>query len=204
MKPDAKKDDPNPGCPNIYLFNGAMKNVIWKGELAGIISLETIKEKKGLYALGPVEYLSGGLRIIVGRSYVSKAISDSSMAVQETFQVKAPVLVSANQLDWHSEDFIPEIRTIQNLEELTEGASVDFERPFAFKLIGLVDTAEIHIQNLPEVRKLCFPEEASRGQTNYIIGNSELETVGFFSADHKDFFTHHDPNFHRHLITEDR
>lgn len=46
---------------------GAMKNVMWKGELGGIISLDTIKNKEGLYGLGPVSYLTGELLIKVKR-----------------------------------------------------------------------------------------------------------------------------------------
>jgi acetolactate decarboxylase len=182
---------------------GAMKNVMWKGKLAGMISGETIKEKKGLCALGPVEYLSRDLLIIDGRSYLSKVISDSSMAVQESFQVNAPFLVYANQLDWNIEDFASELRTIQSLEEFIERASVDFERPFVFKLIGLVAQVEIHIQNLPKGRKVSSPEEVHQGQTNFTIENSELEIVGFFSTDYKGIFTHHASNVPLHLITED-
>ena len=41
MKPDAKKDDPNPGCPNIYVFNGAMKNVIVSLKYRYLHAMET-------------------------------------------------------------------------------------------------------------------------------------------------------------------
>ncbi len=37
---------------------GQMKNVMWKGQLQGTISLDTIAPKEHLCGLGPVEYLS--------------------------------------------------------------------------------------------------------------------------------------------------
>jgi acetolactate decarboxylase len=40
---------------------GAMKNVMWKGQLFGTIDLDTIFNKQHLYGLGPVEYLTGEL-----------------------------------------------------------------------------------------------------------------------------------------------
>ena len=43
-----------------------------------------------------------------------------------------------------------------------------------------------------------------QGQTNYMLENSEVEIVGFFSTEHKGIFTHHDSNVHMHLITTDR
>ena len=33
---------------------GAMKNVMWKGQLGSSIELDTISDKNGLYRLGPV------------------------------------------------------------------------------------------------------------------------------------------------------
>ncbi len=183
---------------------GAMKNVMWKGELAGTINLDTIKDKKGLYGIGPVEYLTGELLIIDGKSYVSTATTDTTMVVEETYQVKAPFLVYANQTDWNIEDLPSNIKTIKELEEFIDKKTLDFNRPFVFKLKGQIDSAKIHIQNLPKGTKVSSPEEAHQGQTNYALGNSEVEIVGFFSTEHKGVFTHHDSNVHMHLITTDR
>jgi len=183
---------------------GEMKNVMWKGELAGTINLDTIKNKNGLYGLGPVEYLTGELLIIDGKSYVSTVTSDSTMEVDETYQVKAPFLVYANQTDWNIEDLPSDIKTIKELEEFIDKKTLDFKRPFVFKLKGQVDSAGIHIQNLPKGTKVSSPEEAHQGQTNYLLKNSDVEIVGFFSTEHKGIFTHHDSNVHMHLITVDR
>lgn len=183
---------------------GAMKNVMWKGELAGTINLDTIMVKSGLYGLGPVEYLSGELLIINGKSYVSTVTSDSTMAVNETYQVKAPFLVYANQTNWNIEDLPTNVKTIKELENFVDKKTLGFKRPFVFKLKGQVDNAKIHIQNLPKGTKVSSPKEAHQGQTNYSLENSEVEIVGFFSTEHKGVFTHHDSNIHMHLITTDR
>ncbi len=183
---------------------GAMKNVMWKGELAGTINLDTIKDKNGLYGIGPVEYLTGELLIIDGKSYVSTVTTDTTMDVKETYQVKAPFLVYANQLDWNIEDLPSNIKTIKKLEEFIDKKTLDFKRPFVFKLKGQVNGAKIHIQNLPKGTKVSSPEEAHQGQINYTLENSEVEIVGFFSTKHKGVFTHHDSNVHMHLITTDR
>lgn len=41
-----------------------MRNVMWKGELAGIIQMDTISDKKGLYGLGPIEFLGGEVMVM--------------------------------------------------------------------------------------------------------------------------------------------
>ena len=183
---------------------GSMKNVIWKGELAGIIDLDTIKNKNGLYGLGPVEYLTGELLIIDGNSYVSTVLTDSTMKVEETFKNKAPFFVYANATEWNIENLPLTIKTISDLEEYVDKKTIAFKRPFVFKLNGQVENADIHIQNLPKGTKVSSPDEAHQGQANYSLKNSEVDIVGFFSTDHKGIFTHHDSNMHMHLITYDR
>ena len=76
---------------------GAMKNVMWKGELSGRIYLDTMSNKEGLYGLGPESYLTGELLVNNGVSYLSKVISDSSMNVERRFDVSARFFVYSNK-----------------------------------------------------------------------------------------------------------
>ena len=77
-------------------------------------------------------------------------------------------------------------------------------QPFAFRLIGNIKTANIHIVNLPADTKVSSPEDAHQGQTNYQINNKEVEIIGFFSKQHRAIFTHNDTFIHTHLITKDK
>ena len=182
---------------------GAMKNVMWKGELGSSINLDTISDKNGLYGLGPVSYLTGELLINNGKSYVSKVTSDSTMTIEKTFETSAPFLVYGNVTEWTEIELPFELKTIQELEKFVDNKTTGFKRPFAFKLIGQVSSAVIHIQNLPEGTKVSSPDEAHQGQTNYNIENENAEIIGFFSTEHKGIFTHHDSFLHMHLITKD-
>ena len=183
---------------------GAMKDVMWKGELAGKIKLDTIKNKKGLYGIGPEEFLTGELLIVDGKSFISKVETDSTMNVEETYKLKAPFFVYATQNKWDTKKLPDSIRTIKNLEQYIELYSKDITNPFVFKLAGLVSNATIHIQNLPEGSTVSSPEEAHKGQVKYALEETDVEIVGFFSKKHKGIFTHHDTFLHMHLITSDR
>ncbi len=183
---------------------GAMKNVMWKGELGSSIDLDSISDKSGLYGLGPLSYLRGELLINNGNSYVSKVTSDSTMTVEKTFDVSAPFFVYANITEWNEVELASNINTIQDLEKLIKEKTAEFKQPFAFKLIGKVSKAIIHIQNLPEGTKVSSPEEAHQGQTKYELTNEESEIIGFFSTEHQGVFTHHDSFSHMHLITKDK
>lgn len=188
--------------PDIKIV-GAMKNVMWKGELGSSIVLDTISDKNGLYGLGPVSYLTGELLINNGKSYVSKVTSDSTMTVEKRFDVSATFFVYGNMTEWNEIELPSNLKTIQDLEKFIDDKTIDFKRPFAFKLIGQVSSAIIHIQNLPEGTKVSSPDEAHQRLTNYNIKNEYAEIIGFFSTEHKGVFTHHDSFLHMHLITKD-
>src|SRR5690554_287843 len=183
---------------------GQMKDVMWKGELYGNIELDTIANKTNLYGLGPVEYLAGEILIIDGKSYKSTVVSDTTMKVEETYEIKAPFFGYANISKWIEQALPDSIQTIQQLEQYLDKVTESSPRPFMFKLAGTVEQATIHIVNLPEGSKVSSPDEAHKGQINYKLKNEQSEIIGFFSTEHKAIFTHHDTYLHMHLITTDR
>lgn len=197
-----KKTASNNNYSDIIVI-GAMKDVMWKGELNGSISIDTIAYKKGLYGLGPESYLTGELLINDGIGYVSRVTSDSTMIVEKSYDLRAPFFVYTNVDDWLEINLSTSIKTIKDIEKLINQKTLEFKRPFAFKLKGKVSKAIIHIQNLPRGTIVTSPTEAHEGQTNYELNNEQVEIIGFFSTEHKGIFTHHDSYIHLHLITKD-
>lgn len=189
---------------NTVKIVGEMKNVMWKGQLYGNINLDTIANKTNLYGLGPVEYLAGEILIIDGKSYKSSVVSETTMKVEETYDIKAPFFGYANITKWTEQDLPDSIQTFQQLEQFLDQVTKNTPRPYMFKLKGTVKRATIHIVNLPKGTKVNSPDEAHKGQVNYEVNNEQSEIIGFFSTEHKAIFTHHDTYLHMHLITTDR
>ena len=181
---------------------GAMKNVMWNGELGGKIELDTI-DKSGLYGLGPESYLSGEILIMDGTGYVSKVSSDSTMSVEKTFQTSAPFFVYAHVKEWEEVDLPASVKNIRDLENFIDEKTKEAKRPFSFKLEGRATNAIIHIVNLPPGSVVSSPDEAHKGQINYSLENEDVSILGFFSTEHKAIFTHHDSFMHMHLISKD-
>ena len=198
-----KKKELGQTYPDIHVV-GAMKDAMWKGELYSKIDLDTIRNKNGLYGLGPQTQLTAELLIIDGKSYVSKVVSDSTMTVQETYKTGAPFFVFGNVKEWKSEKIPETITDMKALETFVDEQSKEMKRPFAFKVSGTVSDATIHIQNLPPNSKVSSPQEAHVGQTDYTLLDEAVDIVGFFSTEHQTVFTHHDTFMHLHLITQDR
>ncbi len=197
-----KSKDKEPNNSSIKIV-GAMKNVMWKGDLENRINLDTVTNRNGLYGLGPASHLSGEILINNGKSFLSKVSSDSTMVVMEKFDISAPFFVYANVTEWDEIDLPPEINYIENLERFIIKNSTRFKKPFAFKLVGEIRKANIHIQNLPEGTQISSPKDAHTGQRNYKIENENVEIIGFFSKEHQGIFTHHDTYLHMHLMSKD-
>lgn len=183
---------------------GAMKNVMHKGELFGTIRLDTLVNTKGLYGLGPVEYLTGELLILNGVSYKSTVLSDGSMHVEKTNKVKAPFFVYTNVEKWKEVRIPSGKMNLKQLEDFIDAQTQNAVRPFAFRLTGKINDASIHVVNLPKGTKVSSPEDAHRGIANFELQEKSVEIIGFFSTEHKAIFTHHDTYMHAHLITADK
>lgn len=183
---------------------GQMKDVMWKGELFGKISLDSLSNREDLYGLGPVDYLAGELLVFGGKSYKSTVISDSSMKVEETFEVKAPFFAYSFIPSWESQTLPDSIRDISQLEQFLSKLSTPFKEPFLFKISATIDSAKIHVVNLPAGSKVSSPQDAHQGQVDYQLGDQPVDILGFFSTKHQTIFTHHDTFVHLHLITGDR
>lgn len=182
---------------------GAMKNVMWKGELDGVIQLDTLATP-GQYGLGPLAGLRGEILLLDGAPYVSRVVTDSTMSVTLDSTAQAPFFVYGTATEWTSHALPDTVLSIASLEAWLDGLSANAPRPFVFKLVGVIDSADIHIQNLPLGTAVSSPKEAHQGQTSYHLTDREVEIVGFFSTAHHGVFTHHDSNVHLHLITRDR
>ncbi len=183
---------------------GEMRNVMWRGQLAGTIDLDTLTHREHLYGLGPLEYLAGELLILNGQAYQSKVLTDSTMQVEASFKAKAPFFGYAHIRDWTPQRLPDSVRTLPQLESYLDQLTARMPRPFMFRLEGRAATASIHIVNLPQGAVVRSPEEAHQGLQHYPLTDVSVEILGFFSTGHKAVFTHHDTFMHLHLITADR
>lgn len=186
------------------VITGAMKNVMWHGQLHGTINLDTISKREHLYGLGPIEGLRGEIIIIDGRSYTSYVTSPTTMKVVEEYGVKAPFFAHGYVKEWKEVSVPEHIITIMDLESYLGDLTKSRKEPFFFKITGVADEASIHVVNLPEGAVVTNPDEAHKGQVSYEIANQQVVIVGFYSKNHKAVFTHHDTFIHLHLMTADK
>lgn len=183
---------------------GAMKNVMHSGDLTGKIWLDSINRKEHLYGLGPTEGLEKEIMVLDGNPFVSAVVDDSTIKVVENSDVKAPFFVYTYADSWKGETTPDSIATIAQIESFLDHKAVDIDKPFLFKVTGVVDSAVIHIVNLAKGSEVHGPEDAHKDLKQFPVVNEEVEIIGFFSRKHQAVFIHHDAYTHMHLVTSDR
>lgn len=183
---------------------GAMKNVMWKGELDGVIQLDTIKNRKGLYGLGPLAFLKGEILLLDGTTYISKITADGTPEVMIQEETEAPFFVYGNATQWIEKTLPRDVTELKNLERYITAQNENRNKPFIIKLEGKVKNATYHIQNLADNSVVSNPNEAHAGQQSFELTDEEVVIIGFYSKNHKGIFTHHDTNMHLHIVTKDK
>lgn len=182
---------------------GALRTVMKDNDRRSTIYLDTISNKKHLYAVGPLNGLTGEITIIDGESYISQVDRNGKITITNTFEASAPFLVYGampSRVEYEMSDSISDLRSLEKY--LSEVYRKRNETPFPFEIRCHANAATIHIVN----SRLNDPSDHSRAhdKINFQIKNKAVIVVGFYSAQHKGIFTHHDSNMHLHLITEDK
>jgi len=182
---------------------GEMRRVMQMGDLSASISLDTIQSKEHLYGIGPLDSLKGEITVLDGKAYYSTLL-DGKMLVTESYGVKAPFFVYSNVTSWDELPLPDSVRTDVDLDEFITLIAKNRQLPFAFRLTTTIDSANIHVVNLPSGTVITFPQDTHKGQADFTLEDTDVEIIGFFSTSHKGVFTHHDSNTHMHLVTADR
>lgn len=199
--PAATSSPPSPQAPVVKMA-GAMKNVMWKGKLDDVVKLDTLKPRKGLYALGPGPRLRGELLVLDGQTYWSTVQADSSLQVEAgASPVGAPFLVYGWQNKWQETALPDSVKNLGQLEKWVDKRMATVKEPFPLRLEGRVKEAFIHAQNLAPGAAVSSPQEAHAGQVNYRLSSQPVHIAGFFSRQHQGIFTHHDSFLHLHLLS---
>jgi acetolactate decarboxylase len=197
----------NPKQANRYAvpeLRGAMKNVMRKGQLYATINLDTLSNKQHLYGIGPMEYLKGEIMLWDGHAYAATICNDSSITVKESYNIKAPFFAYTHIVNQEPMRLPDSVKDLASLEGYLVQECKDSSMPYFFCMEGQIDSAHIHVMNLPEGTKVNRPEDAQQGRRSYSLKATPVYILGFFSLHHKTIFTHHDTFLHLHLMSRDK
>ena len=182
---------------------GAQRDVL-AGNLKPTITLGELRHLEHLYALGPVEGLTGEISVFDGVPLIARVIG-STVVVDGDRDVGACFLVYADVPSWRwttmrssliDADLESHVATLAASHDLDDGA------PLAFLLRGVASTLVFHVldkrDGLPH-----SPERHEQAKVRLTLRDCEIEVIGFLSASHRGIFTPADRNVHMHFRTTD-
>ncbi|MFT5780404.1 MAG: alpha-acetolactate decarboxylase [Crocinitomicaceae bacterium] len=190
----------------IVKYEGALKNMMHKGDLSAKADLSDLKNIDHLYALGAIENLKGEIQIFDGKPF-NTHVTDSLLDFDYSFNKKASLIVYASVDKWKSIAIPDSIKSYEQLELYIEKSAkenhVNSEKPFPFLLEGTPESFDWHVINWKDGdTEHTHEKHISSGLSGTII-NRKVQMLGFYSNSHHTIFTHHTTNMHIHVKTDD-
>jgi alpha-acetolactate decarboxylase len=189
---------------NEVKHSGALRTIM-SGNLKSVIDLDSLSNKKHFYALGAVEHLKGEIQIFDSKPSNS-FVTDSSLQIEDSYNLKAALLVFAEVEEWDSYK-TENSKTKEELEstifEVAKRNGIDTEKPFPFLLEGTVASLDWHVINWKDGDTIHTHKKHTEAGLNGNLKNKQVQIIGFYSTKHKAVFTHHTTNMHMHFKTDD-
>jgi acetolactate decarboxylase len=190
-------------------YYGALKNMMHKGDLSAKVTMDELKGIKHLYALGAVENLKGEILILDGIpsvSYVEGNDSSKIMMIDNSFEKKACLLVTASVEQWESILIPNTIVTYEDFEVFVEKIAsengVNTDEPFPFMIEGVAKSFDWHVIDWPKGDTEHSHEKHIHSGLYGTLENQAGEMLGFYSNKHHAIFTHHTTNMHVHVKSD--
>jgi acetolactate decarboxylase len=191
---------------------GAMRELFDSGSAAARVVLSSVLEKPHAYALGPLEGLRGEILVWDGTPFTSR-VESGSVRVTVDADAKAPLLAWSHVKEWRGADVPDDALALAALEAwLPQNAAklgLDPDAPFAFRILGAVDHATLHVDDLPPGSRVTHElHDASAKKVE--LAHVPVQALGFFAPDsagatgvwlHKGSQSSHDSRLHVHLRT---
>ncbi|MCZ6594713.1 MAG: acetolactate decarboxylase [Bacteroidetes bacterium] len=185
-------------------YSGALMEIM-AGNIAGTISLDTLKDMENVYALGTLEDLKGEIQIFKGE-VVNSSVSDSTVLLSSSLNNNASLLVYTSVKHWEEVEIPSQFTTEAEVEKFVfdtaKEKGISVEKPFPFLLTGRTQSLSWHIINWDVNDKEHTHKKHQLSGLNGIINDTAVEILGFYSDKHKGVFTHHTTNMHLHFKTQ--
>ncbi len=184
---------------------GEMRRVMMLGEDKGIISLDSLKDKTHLYALGPVEGLNGEITVLDSEPFIA-TIRDDKPHVEQTFHVHAALLVYVQVAKWTAVALPARVQSLDDLDKFVDAsardAGVDITAPVPFRVTAMAQEIQMHIVNR-QGRDAKGHQAHAAIEVKIPLTHASVELIGFWSDRHAGVFTHMGSSVHVHGRTLD-
>jgi acetolactate decarboxylase len=172
-------------------YIGAQKDIFVSGKAASVVSLEDLADRKGLYAMGPIDGLDGEITIYDSKPYITK-VRDKDFVVDNTFKHGAFFLVWSEQMKWKDVSVPATVKGYIDLQQFVkaqaQAAGIDVAKPFPFLLAGTPAEIKWHINVDRTGGKPITKELFMKSKEPFVTKNEPVDIIGFYSDHHAGVF----------------
>lgn len=180
---------------------GAMRTMFQTGNIEGKTDVGQISPQKNLYAVGPLDNLSGEIMIWNGKPFIS-SINENKIETKIKNDAKAVFFVWATVEKWKEIKIPKTVKSYDELEkfiaESADSINLDSAEPLPFLLKGKFEMVEWHINDYKSDGEKVTHEKHDKLKYKQKSENKKLEMLGFYSPKHQGIFTHHTRTTHIH------
>ena len=172
-------------------YVGAQKEIFKTGKAASVVSLEDLADRKGLYAMGPIDGLDGEITIFDSKPYITK-VRGNDYTLDKTFKHGAFFLVWTENKNWVDVPLPATVKGYVDLQkfvkEQAQKAGVDVTKPFPFLMAGTPTEIKWHINVDRTEGKPINKELFVKSKEPYVTKGEPVDIIGFYSEKHSGIF----------------
>ncbi len=187
-------------------YNGALKNMMFKGDISAKVDLSDFQKEEHFYALGAIENLKGEIQIFDSNPF-NTTVLNSTLKFDKTYSKKATLLVYASVSNWKSITIPDNIITYEQLEsyiaQTAQENQIKTNEPFPFLIEGTAKSFDWHVINWKNGDTEHSHQKHVNSGLHGTINDRKIGLLGFYSDAHHAIFTHHTTNMHIHVKTDD-
>ena len=182
---------------------GAQRDVL-RGDIAGRVALTDLASLPHLYALGPLEGVSGEISVFDGEAFIARVV-EGRVTVAVNVDARACFLVYASVAGWRGVVVPEPLDDDHALDRALRAAARAHGLagpPWAFRVRGMSTGIIYHVldkrDQLPHT-----PQRHEEAKARFEADRVAIEAIGFYSESHRGVFTPADSDTHVHFRTAD-
>jgi len=170
---------------------GIQKEIFKTGKAASVISLESLANRPGLYAVGPIDGLDGEITIFNSKPYITK-VRGKDYIIDNTLKHGAFFLVWTEQTAWKDVTVPNTVKGYVDLQKFVKAQAqtvgIDTNKPFPFLLAGTPVEIKWHINVDRTEGKPITNELFVKSKEPFVTRNEPVDIIGFYSEHHAGVF----------------
>lgn len=187
-------------------YAGGRDIMMQEQDFSAKADLDSLKNKEGLMALGPIDNMKGEITIFNGEIYTSTIENDQAVFRKDSI-VKAVFLAYGSADAYHAAEVEESVKGLKNIEKFIREKAIenglDLEKSFPFYVEAQVTDLDYHIM-FKEDEGMHGHQAHQKAKRKFKLNNSKVKIVGVWANSQEEgIYTHNGSRTHLHFVNEE-